>query len=201
MVAALQPLPPLLSLVFTRGESTLTIPPAPRLAIVPRPAPALDTAAVHRWVLKLRDLWVGDALDLGEYKICCVASPSFHLQYTIIGLRVLFHEDVQGDEATSQRVVAEWLVRDGKSASDVIVYQKNDADALRLSMVTGKHQNAWYMVRLSMDTLNGIRRLNRKPHALRMVSEKAAGARVEPVRDVITMPVLVTMAYQQLSLL
>lgn len=128
--------PPLLRLVTHASSAPLTIPPAPRLAIVSRSQPVLDSGAVHRWVLKIRDLRAGDALVLPEYKVCCVTSPAYHLQYTVIGLRVLFHVDAQNGERQAWRSVAEWLVRDGVSVDDVLSRCVQDADAQRLSGVT-----------------------------------------------------------------
>jgi hypothetical protein len=134
MAANALPLPPLLSLVSTRGESTLTIPPAPKLAIVPRTAPALDTAAVHRWVLKIRDLRAGDALVLPEYKVCCIATATWHRAYVVMGIDVILTIDARASERRAWRQVGEWLVRDGAKVCEA-VQVTDEPTALRLSWV------------------------------------------------------------------
>lgn len=127
MVAQPIPMPPLLSLVQSSASAPLTIPPAPKLAIVPRSQPKQDIQAVQAWVIRLGSLWAGDALVLSEYKICCVLAQDGKLEYLVFGACTIL-------KVRAYEQVARWLVNDGQRAANA-AYVDGDATAVRLSYV------------------------------------------------------------------
>ena len=134
--------------------------------------------AAHEWAKRLCALWPGDALVLPEYHICKVVSVCGQPEFVVWGNRVQLLKVVIYNEREARAELVRWLVRDGVKPADAR-FSREDAIALMLS---APPVDTLYLVRISRDSLSGVRRVNRKPGELHLPGTQTS--RPEPVRSV-----------------